>query len=157
MNRARANDRRVVGGVWAFSAGLGLLGSAAAFSGAAANLLWAVGTGLAGVLAGGFLAYRVRVALAVSRREAEGGCLAQSSPSHGVDGLDALCGQVLPIWNRQIETARSQTETSLTDLATCFCNINERLGALQPALEALLREKGISLDELARPAALPPR
>ncbi|MDP1901011.1 MAG: riboflavin synthase subunit alpha [Rubrivivax sp.] len=35
--------------------------------------------------------------------------------------------------------------------------IEERLGALQPALEALLREKGLSLDEMARPAALPPR
>ncbi len=33
--------------------------------------------------------------------------------------------------------------------------IDERLGNLQPLLEALLREKGLSLDELARPAALP--
>jgi riboflavin synthase len=35
--------------------------------------------------------------------------------------------------------------------------IDERLGALQPLLEALLRERGLSLDELARPVALPPR
>ena len=35
--------------------------------------------------------------------------------------------------------------------------IEERLGALQPLLEAVLREKGLSLDDLARPAALPPR
>ena len=34
--------------------------------------------------------------------------------------------------------------------------IAERLGALQPAIEALLRERGLSLDELTRPAALPP-
>ena len=34
--------------------------------------------------------------------------------------------------------------------------IDERLGALRPALEALLRERGHSLDELARPASLPP-
>jgi riboflavin synthase len=33
--------------------------------------------------------------------------------------------------------------------------IDERLGALRPALEALLRDKGLSLDELAQPPALP--
>ena len=33
--------------------------------------------------------------------------------------------------------------------------IDERLGALKPMLEALLRDKGLSLDDLARPAALP--
>ncbi|HWR76867.1 MAG TPA: methyl-accepting chemotaxis protein [Thiobacillus sp.] len=128
MNMAKANDRRVAGWVWALSTGPGLLGTAAAaFSGATVNMPWVVGTGLAAVLAGVFLANRVRVALTIARREAEGACLAQ--PSHSVEGLDALCGQVLPIWNRQIETARSQTETSLTDLATCFGDINQRLGA----------------------------
>ena len=38
--------------------------------------------------------------------------------------------------------------------------IGERLGALQPLLEGLLRDKGLSLDDLARPPAkplLPPR
>ena len=33
--------------------------------------------------------------------------------------------------------------------------IDERLGPLLPALEALLRQQGVSLDDLARPAALP--
>jgi riboflavin synthase len=33
--------------------------------------------------------------------------------------------------------------------------VAERLGALQPLLEALLRQKGYSLDELARPMELP--
>jgi riboflavin synthase len=33
--------------------------------------------------------------------------------------------------------------------------IDERLGALQPALEALLRQQGLSLEELARPPVLP--
>ena len=35
--------------------------------------------------------------------------------------------------------------------------IDERLGALRPLLEALLADKGVSLDDLARPAALPRR
>jgi riboflavin synthase len=33
--------------------------------------------------------------------------------------------------------------------------IDERLGALQPMLEALLRDKGLSLDDIAKPPALP--
>ena len=33
--------------------------------------------------------------------------------------------------------------------------IDERLGPLLPALEALLRQQGASVDDLARPAALP--
>jgi riboflavin synthase len=33
--------------------------------------------------------------------------------------------------------------------------IDERLGALQPVLEALLRDKGLSLDDIARPPPLP--
>ena len=33
--------------------------------------------------------------------------------------------------------------------------IDERLGALKPMLEALLRDKGLSLDDLASPVALP--
>ena len=33
--------------------------------------------------------------------------------------------------------------------------IDERLGPLRPALEALLRQQGLSLDDLARPAVLP--
>ena len=35
--------------------------------------------------------------------------------------------------------------------------IDERLGPLLPALEALLQAQGRTLDDLARPAALPPR
>jgi riboflavin synthase len=33
--------------------------------------------------------------------------------------------------------------------------IDERLGALKPLLEGLLRDKGLSLDDLARPPAMP--
>jgi methyl-accepting chemotaxis protein len=126
MRTIRASDRRVAGWVWALSAGLGLLGAAVAFfPGATANLAWAGGVMLGGFLAGGFLANRVLHALAIARGEAGGAASAQLPPSPG--GLDDLCGQVLPIWNRQIETARSQTETSLTDLSTCFGDIHQRL------------------------------
>lgn len=128
MNAAKANDRRVAGLAWALCAGLGMLGAVAtAFPGAAINMIWTGGVGLAGVFAGGFLAGTVRRALATARREVEEACLARLPSSPG--GLDELCGQVLPIWNRQIETARSQTETSLVDLSTCFGDIHQRLDA----------------------------
>jgi len=35
--------------------------------------------------------------------------------------------------------------------------IDERLGPLAQALETLLRQQGLSLDDVARPVALPPR
>ncbi|MBW8370793.1 MAG: hypothetical protein K0M66_07450 [Thiobacillus sp.] len=130
MNTTRSNDLRIAGSVWALSAGLGLLGAAAAaFPGATVNMLWMGGAGMAGVLAGGFFANRVRLALIAARREAEEACLTRLLPAQGAGGLDDLCGEVLPIWNRQIETARSQTETSLVDLTTCFSDIHQRLGA----------------------------
>jgi methyl-accepting chemotaxis protein len=130
MNTPRSNDLRIAGSVWALSAGLGLLGAAAAaFPGATVNMLWVGGAGMAGVLAGGFLAYRVRLALIAARRETEEACLIRVLPAQGAGGLDDLCGEVLPIWSRQIETARSQTETSLVDLTTCFGDIHQRLGA----------------------------
>ena len=127
MNTVRTSDRSVGWLVLALCSGLGLLGAAAAFSSAATSALWAVGAAVAGVLTGGFLANRVRTALAIARRETEEACSVQLAPSPGIGGLDELCGEVLPIWNRQIETARSQTETSLTDLTTCFGDIHQRL------------------------------
>jgi len=121
------DDNRIAAMVWVLCVGLGLLGAATAFSGAAFDRVWASGTALAGMLAGGLLASRVRRALASARREAEeaGSTALQQAPG----GLDDLCGEVLPIWNRQIETARSQTETSLVELTTCFGDIHQRLGA----------------------------
>lgn len=121
------DDNRIAALVWALCVGLGLLGAATAFSGAAFDMAWAGGTALAGMLAGGLLASRVRRALTSARREAEEASSTALQQAPG--GLDDLCGQVLPIWNRQIETARSQTETSLVDLATCFGDIHQRLGA----------------------------
>lgn len=127
--KAVASDHRVAGLVWVVCAGLGLSGAtAAAFPSATANLFWACSAGFAGLLAGGFLASRVRHALAHARRET-GEAVHHLSAAHSFQGLDELCGQVLPIWNRQIETARSQTETSLVDLATCFGDIHQRLEA----------------------------
>jgi len=40
-----------------------------------------------------------------------------------------LGANVLPIWGQQIETARSQTESAITDLTVCFSNLAEELGS----------------------------
>jgi methyl-accepting chemotaxis protein len=47
--------------------------------------------------------------------------------SLNVSNLDNLCLQVFPIWRRQVETTRLQTETATTDLAANFSNLVVRL------------------------------
>jgi methyl-accepting chemotaxis protein len=56
-----------------------------------------------------------------------------------IQGLDILCERVLPIWSRQTETARLQTETAVDSLTGRFAEINDRLGA---AIDASQRAAG---------------
>lgn len=115
----------MAGQVWAVCASLGLLGAGAVLAGTAGSMAWAATVGMAGVLAGSLLAYRLQNGFLGAGREFAN---RQNDPVDSAQpGLDALCGEVLPIWNRQIETARSQTETSLVDLSMCFGDINQRL------------------------------
>ena len=44
-----------------------------------------------------------------------------------IDGLDNLNREVLPIWNRQIDSARKQSEIAVKDLAKQFGGISRRL------------------------------
>jgi len=46
-----------------------------------------------------------------------------------VGGLEEVCTEVVPIWSRQVETTRSQTETAIMDLANRFVGINAKLEA----------------------------
>ncbi len=46
-----------------------------------------------------------------------------------ISGLEALCTSTLPIWRRHIESARSQTEESITELTARFASLVERLGS----------------------------
>jgi len=43
--------------------------------------------------------------------------------------LPLLCADVIPIWSRQVETARKQTETAIAELAQRFASLVERLYA----------------------------
>jgi len=71
-----------------------------------------------------------------------------------VRGLDRLCLNVLPIWSRQIELARGQTEEAVTALAERFSNLVKRIEATVNAstgssdsgdLVSLLNETGEAL------------
>jgi methyl-accepting chemotaxis protein len=44
-------------------------------------------------------------------------------------GLEDVCTEVVPIWSRQVETTRNQTETAIMELANRFVGINAKLEA----------------------------
>jgi len=46
-----------------------------------------------------------------------------------IEGLDALCQKVLPIWASQVAMARMHTEESIVDLAQRFESLTQRLDA----------------------------
>jgi methyl-accepting chemotaxis protein len=47
----------------------------------------------------------------------------------GIAGLEQICDKAAPIWVKQIETARSQTEEGITEVAARFAAIVDRLHA----------------------------
>lgn len=100
-------------------------------------------SGFAGVVAGLSLAAAIwtSVQIAALRRPGAG-----QHASVCVDGLDRLCAGVLPIWSAQVEMARSQTEESITVLASRFGDISQRIEA---ALTASQNAAAGSGDEAA--------
>jgi methyl-accepting chemotaxis protein len=52
-----------------------------------------------------------------------------------IGGLQPLCSGVLPIWSKQIEMARCQTEQGINDLAMRFANLSQRLACAVTASE----------------------
>lgn len=61
-----------------------------------------------------------------SRSETQGQC---------IGGLDQLCVDVLPVWTRQIEMARTHTEGAAITLASRFVDISQRLKCSASAAE----------------------
>ncbi len=68
------------------------------------------------------------------------------SPAQAPAGANAVCNEALPIWARQIETAREQTETAIVALSTRFAGIVSRLDL---ALDASQHASGASGSDLA--------
>jgi methyl-accepting chemotaxis protein len=90
--------------------------------------------GLALLGAGGYTALRQRAALNRTRQEthealAQANAVANDRTKSPEHDLDALCGSVLPIWGRQIDSARNQTEAAINDLAERFSVIAQKLDA----------------------------
>ena len=93
-----------------------------------ANVIWAVMLVLAGIMVATLLARKTRAALVTARQAGAAACLTELPPSRHLEGLDEMCGRVLPIWSRHIETARGQTETAVSDLSIRFAEIYDHLG-----------------------------
>jgi methyl-accepting chemotaxis protein len=76
--------------------------------------------------------YRQRAALAQLARQAENQLQeAQQALQRqsGIAGLEQVCDKAAPIWVKQIETARSQTEEGITEVSARFAAIVDRLHA----------------------------
>jgi methyl-accepting chemotaxis protein len=56
----------------------------------------------------------------------------QTDAKKVISNTDKLCLEVFPIWSRQIETTRKQTETATTDLANNFSQLVDRLSHAFP-------------------------
>ena len=129
------NDKGVVMSIQTLLILLGLLGAAhPIISGGLAgpgwaNVIWAAALVLAGIMAATLVAWNTRAALEKARQAGAASCLAELPPSRHLEGLDEMCGQVLPIWSRHIETARGQTETAVSDLTIRFSEIYNHLGS----------------------------
>lgn len=77
-------------------------------------------------------AYRQRIALQklVSQAEILVGQAEQAlRQQNEAGGLGKICDQAMPIWSKQIETARSQTEEGITEVTMRFAAIVNRLHA----------------------------
>lgn len=73
--------------------------------------------------------YLRQIGIVAERIRAENDLVLQAARSHWINGLDTLCVQVLPIWGRQIEAVRIQTEEAIAVLTDRFSGVAERLAA----------------------------
>lgn len=107
-----------------------LAGAFAGYVGGGVAWLWLIAGGIAGMAVGLISRLHANRVLNAALRDAERKCEHRIAalPKQMV-GLDGLCVQVMPIWSRQVELARSQMEQEITALTTRFSAIVDRLGA----------------------------
>jgi methyl-accepting chemotaxis protein len=77
-------------------------------------------------------AFRQRATVARLERQAQDAAEQSrqtAAQTENANGLEQVCSKAAPIWAKQIETARSQTEEGITEVAARFAAIVERLQA----------------------------
>ncbi|WP_092405281.1 methyl-accepting chemotaxis protein [Pseudomonas sp. NFACC02] len=112
-----------------FFAGLAAWGTLTALAGGALSWVSILAcTGVPGVFLGLYTAWIVR------RVERQSGLRRSHEETHSrpleqppTPALQVLCEQALPIWVRQIDTSREQTEQAISDLTSRFVDISRRL------------------------------
>ncbi|EGV32840.1 methyl-accepting chemotaxis sensory transducer [Thiorhodococcus drewsii AZ1] len=107
---------------------IGLVGGGAVLTHASGQWMTVVLVIALGVAGGVVTAILARGELERMRERTKAATLAEIPPSPPcIEGLDQLCSEVLPIWRRQVETARDQTEEAITGLTQRFSGIYDRL------------------------------
>ena len=109
---------------------LGALGAIATLLGLGASPAGLAGAALpaiAGLAGGLFLRRGHREALAAAQADLDEGRVEIERLQGYVAPLEAACAQALPLWSRQIETSREQTENSIVELTRRFSEMAERL------------------------------
>jgi methyl-accepting chemotaxis protein len=124
---------------WLHAPAVAVLGAVlllAAGEGGGIRIALATALVVAGVVAGrlSLQAFRRRMHAALAAAEAERRAedAARAATRQG-NGLEALCRGVLPVWARQIDAARRQTEEAITALSGRFAGIAEKLEAAEAA------------------------
>ncbi len=108
---------------------IGLLGVAAIMPNTPTRIAIALVFFLACLALGGFALARLSRAERLSR-EAERSAHVEelaAQRSRGLNGLDRLCIDVLPIWSGQIDVARNHTEEAVLALSQRFGDLSQRL------------------------------
>lgn len=122
-----------MGGLWWSHWVVGGVGAASVIITAGVNACSAMVSLALLVLAGFLSQWTSRVHLAERERMAQEAKaeatveLQQAQATCSSVGVEEVCGRALPIWARQIETSRCQTEEAVTALATQFHDLVDKL------------------------------
>lgn len=109
----------------------GLLGAGVSLLDAGADIALAVTPAVLGVVSGLWLHWLTTRSTQAQISAAVEDALASQKPScPHVEGLDALCSRVMPIWTRQLVSVNGQTENAITHLTGSFSDISARLDAV---------------------------